>query len=72
MLAWLEKAPNQAAALALLAEGVEMLEEDLDKERFFALTRRTYWDVRTPTRASTDNHGKRFDRRALDREKLDF
>jgi HEAT repeat protein len=43
MLAWLEKAPNQAAALGLLAEGVEMLEEDLDKERFFALTRRMYW-----------------------------
>ena len=45
MLPWLGKAPNQAAALALVAEGVEMLEEDLDKERFFALTRRMYWDA---------------------------
>ena len=51
MLAWLAKAPNQAAALGLLAEGVEMLEEDLDKERFFALTRRMYWDA--PEAAST-------------------
>jgi HEAT repeat protein len=52
MMPWLEKAPNQAAALALLAEGVEMLEEDLDKERFFALARRVYWGAadRSPTR----------------------
>ena len=52
MLPWLEKAPNQAAALALVAEGVEMLEEDLDKERFFALVRRMYWDAQegSPTR----------------------
>jgi hypothetical protein len=30
-----------------------MLEEDLDKERFFALTRRSYWDAQegSPTRA---------------------
>jgi hypothetical protein len=29
-----------------------MLEEDLDKERFFARTRRTYWDSKegSPTR----------------------
>ena len=46
MLPWLEKAPNQPAVLALVAEGIEMLEEDLDKERFFALTRRLYWDAR--------------------------
>ena len=32
------------AALALLAEGFDMLEEDLDKERFFVHARRTYWD----------------------------
>ena len=31
-------------AIALLAEGFDMLEEDLDKERFFVLARRTYWD----------------------------
>ena len=53
LLSWLEKAPNQAVAIGLLAEGIEMLEEDLDKERFFALTRRTYWDAPagSPTRA---------------------
>ena len=33
------------SAIALLAEGFDMLEEDLDKERFFASSRRTYWDV---------------------------
>jgi HEAT repeat protein len=31
-------------ALALVAEGFDMLEEDLDKERFFVQARRTYWD----------------------------
>jgi HEAT repeat protein len=53
ILSWLEKAPNRPAAIALLAEGIEMLEEDLDKERFFALTRRLYWDATegSPTRA---------------------
>ncbi len=35
---------DRDAALALVAEGFDMLEEDLDKERFFALVRRTYWD----------------------------
>ena len=36
-----------------------MLEEDLDKERFFALVRRTYWDAPdgSPTRdADADAH----------------
>lgn len=44
MLAWLKSAPAQADAIALVAEGFDMLEEDLDKERFFALVRRTYWE----------------------------
>ena len=35
---------DQERALVLLADGFEMLEEDLDKERFFALVRRTYWE----------------------------
>jgi hypothetical protein len=39
----LEKIENRDAALSLLAEGFDMLEEDLDKERFFAFARRTYW-----------------------------
>lgn len=34
---------EQGRSLDLLAEGFDMLEEDLAKERFFALARRTYW-----------------------------
>lgn len=44
MLAFLKGAPARADAIALMSEGFDMLEEDLDKERFFALVRRTYWD----------------------------
>ena len=44
MMALLEKLEKRDAALALLAEGFDMLEEDLDKERFFAFARRTYWE----------------------------
>lgn len=44
MLTLLEQHPDRGAALTLLAEGFDMLEEDLDKERFFALARRSYWD----------------------------
>jgi HEAT repeat protein len=53
MMTTIEKRADRDAALTLLAEGFDMLEEDLDKERFFALARRTYWDSRenSPTRA---------------------
>ncbi|HZT77594.1 MAG TPA: HEAT repeat domain-containing protein [Vicinamibacterales bacterium] len=44
MLTLLEKDADRDAALSLLADGFDMLEEDLDKERFFALVRRTYWE----------------------------
>jgi HEAT repeat protein len=44
MLTVLETYPDRDQAMALLAEGFDMLEEDLDKERFFAYTRRTYWE----------------------------
>jgi HEAT repeat protein len=44
MVATLEQHPDRENAIALLAEGFDMLEEDLDKERFFALARRTYWE----------------------------
>jgi hypothetical protein len=44
MIALLEKLENREAALSLLGEGFDMLEEDLDKERFFAFARRTYWE----------------------------
>jgi len=50
MMPWLEK-NTSPEVVALLAEGVEMLDEDLDKERFFAMARRTYWDA--PQGAST-------------------
>src|SRR4029077_8039485 len=45
MLAVIEKRADRDQALALVAEGFDMLEEDLDKERFFAFTRRSYWDA---------------------------
>ena len=45
LLPILDKYPDRDKALALLAEGFEMLEEDLDKERFFAFARRTYWEA---------------------------
>jgi HEAT repeat protein len=44
MLAALSQHPNQKQATELLAEGFDMLEEDLDKEAFFATVRRTYWE----------------------------
>ncbi len=43
MLTLLEKRADREPVIALLAEGFDMLEEDLDKERFFALARRNYW-----------------------------
>jgi len=51
-LAALEKDPEPAPTLALVGEGFDMLEEDLDKERFFALVRRTFWEsaAGSPTR----------------------
>jgi HEAT repeat protein len=43
LLPALDRHPKRAEAIALLADGFDMLEEDLEKERFFALVRRTYW-----------------------------
>lgn len=43
MLAALEKRKDQADALALLAEGFDMLEEDFEEEQFFVAVRRGYW-----------------------------
>jgi hypothetical protein len=40
----LEQQPNRDDAIVLVAEGFDMLEEDLEKERFFAFARRTYWE----------------------------
>jgi HEAT repeat protein len=44
ILKLLQGYPRRAEAVSLLADGFDMLEEDLEKERFFALVRRTYWD----------------------------
>jgi HEAT repeat protein len=43
LLPLLEQRADRDQAMAILAEGFDMLEEDLDKERFFAFARRTYW-----------------------------
>jgi HEAT repeat protein len=43
-LAMLEQQANRDDAIVLMAEGFDMLEEDLDKERFFAYARRSYWE----------------------------
>jgi HEAT repeat protein len=50
--ALLEKTPSKDA-LALLTEGFDMLEEDFEKEQFFAFARKTYWSAPegSPTRA---------------------
>ena len=64
LLSALEAHPSQAAAVELLAEGFDMLAEDLEKERFFVAVRRGYWEAPEPSR-----------RRALMQtliEKLDF
>jgi hypothetical protein len=47
-LLMLERQTQRAEVIDLLAEGFDMLEEDLDKERFFAVVRRTYWDTAQP------------------------
>jgi hypothetical protein len=43
MLATLEGHPDQARAIGLVAEGFDMLEEDLAEERVFVFVRRAYW-----------------------------
>jgi HEAT repeat protein len=48
----LEERTDREGAIGLVAEGFDMLEEDLDKERFFVLARRTFW-------ASTDGSPRR-------------
>ena len=45
LLQTLEAIPEQDDAIGLLAEAFDMLEEDYEKERFFALARRTYWEA---------------------------
>lgn len=43
LLETLGQRTDREAAMGLLAEGFDMLEEDYDEERFYATVRRTYW-----------------------------
>jgi hypothetical protein len=45
MLSFLEGSKNSDAAIGLIAEGFDMLEEDFAEERFFATVRRGYWQA---------------------------
>jgi HEAT repeat protein len=53
LLKVLESRKDRDQTVPLIAEGFDMLEEDLEEERFFALVRRSYWAAadRSPTRA---------------------
>ena len=44
-LSFLEKYPNGEAAIDLIGEGFDMLEEDYEEESFFATVRRGYWQA---------------------------
>ena len=52
MLKALEARDDRDGAIGILAEAFDMLEEDLEEERFFATVRRTYWAAAdgSPTR----------------------
>jgi HEAT repeat protein len=52
MLSLLETYANRDAAIDLIAEGFDMLEEDYEEERFFVAVRRGYWKAPegSPTR----------------------
>src|SRR4029453_19114965 len=43
MLKTLEARPDQAGAVGIVAEAFDMLEEDLEEERFFVAVRKAYW-----------------------------
>lgn len=53
LLQSLEGRKDRDQAVSLIAEGFDMLEEDLEEERFFAAVRRTFWAApdKSPTRA---------------------
>jgi HEAT repeat protein len=53
MLSFLETYKNADAAISLIAEGFDMLEEDYEEESFFAAVRRGYWRAAesSPTRS---------------------
>ena len=64
LLSFLETLPNSAAAIELIAEGFDMLEEDYEEESFFVAVRRGYWQA-------AENSPARNVRQALI-EKLEF
>ena len=49
MLQYLLKASDQRGTLDLLAEGFDMLQEDLEEEQFFVTVRREYWNAPDPS-----------------------
>lgn len=53
MIARIESRADGDRAIELVGEGFDMLEEDLDKERFFTFARHSYWSAAngSPTRA---------------------
>ena len=55
-LSFLETAANRDAAIDLIAEGFDMLEEDYEEETFFAVVRRGYW--RAPEESATRKVGQ--------------
>ncbi len=52
LLKYLESRADQDAALGIVAEAFDMLEEDLEEERFFVAVRKAYWSApdASPTR----------------------
>jgi HEAT repeat protein len=52
MLKTLQARPDQDAAIGIVAEAFDMLEEDLEEERFFVYVRQAYWAAAdgSPTR----------------------
>ena len=56
LLKVIEQQADPAPALELLREAFDMLEEDFEEERFFALVRRTYWQAAagSPTRKTAE------------------
>jgi HEAT repeat protein len=45
VLGYLQKAGDQRGAIELVAEGFDMLQEDLEEEQFFVTVRREYWNA---------------------------
>jgi HEAT repeat protein len=56
LLKVLERRTDSAAAVELLRDAFDMLEEDFEEERFFVTVRRTYWQAAaaSPTRKVAD------------------